>query len=163
MGEILEDYDYTINYHPGKVNVVADTLNRQMQVASSMIKELHLLEVVSIWNSRLESRKMILENIVVKAVLLDRINEAQEKDSEVQKWLVKVKKGEKSDFNLEINGVLRFRKRIVVPKDERLKRKILEETCRFKYTVHSGENKMYQDLKSLYWWENMKKEIARFI
>ena len=75
----------------------------------------------------------------------------------------KVKKGEKSDFNLGINGVLWFQNRIVVPKDEGLKREILEETHRSKYTVHPGGNKMYQDLKSLYWWENMKKEIARFV
>ena len=74
----------------------------------------------------------------------------------------KVKKGEKSDFNLELNGVLRFQNRIVVPKDERLKSEILEEAHRSKYTVHFG-NKMYQDLKSLYWWENMKKKIARFV
>ena len=70
---------------------------------------------------------MILENIVVKSVLLDCIKEVQEKDFEVQKRLEKVNKGKKSDFNLKINGVLRFRNRIVVPKDEGLKRKILEK------------------------------------
>ena len=75
----------------------------------------------------------------------------------------KVKKGEKSDFNLGVNGVLSFRNRMVVPKDEGLKKEILEEAHRSKYTVHLGGNKMYQDLKSLYWWENMKKEIAQFV
>ncbi|XP_027166421.1 uncharacterized protein LOC113766426 [Coffea eugenioides] len=61
------------------------------------------------------------------------IKEAQEKDIEVQKWLEKVSKGEKSDFNLRVNGVLRSRNRIVVPNDEGLKKKILEETYRSKY------------------------------
>ena len=73
-----------------------------------MIKEFHLLEEVSIWSPRLELRKVILGNIVVKSVLLDRIKEAQEKDSEIQKWL-EVNKGKKSDFNLGINGVLRMK------------------------------------------------------
>ena len=50
-----------------------------------MIKELHLLEKISIWNPRLEPKKVILGNIVVKSILLDRIKEAQEKDSDVQK------------------------------------------------------------------------------
>ena len=59
--------------------------------------------------------------------------------------------------------MLKFQNRIVVPKNEGLKREILEETHRSKYTVHLGGNKMYQDLKSLYWWENMKKKIARFV
>ena len=56
--------------------------------------------------------------------------------------------------------MLKFRNRLVVPKDEGLKKEMLDETHRSKYTVHPGGNKMYQDLKSLYWWENMKREIA---
>ena len=75
----------------------------------------------------------------------------------------KVKKGEKSDFNLGINGVLWFQNRIVVAKDAGLKREILEETHRSRYTVHPAGNKMHQNLKNLYWWENMKKEIAQFV
>ena len=50
-----------------------------------------------------------------------------------------------------------------MPKDEGLKKEILEETHRSKYTVHPGSNKMYQDLKLLYWWDNMKKEIAQYV
>ena len=72
----------------------------------------------------------------------------------------KINKGTKSDFNLRINGVLRFQNLIVVPKEEGLKREILEESHRSKYMVHPGENKMYQNLKSLYCWENMKKKIV---
>ena len=59
--------------------------------------------------------------------------------------------------------MLKFRNHIVVPKDKSLKKEILDETHRSKYTVHPGGNKMYQDLKILYWWENMKREIAQFV
>ena len=44
----------------------------------------------------------------MKSISLEHIKEAQEKDSEVQKWLDKANKGEKSDFNLRTNGVLKF-------------------------------------------------------
>ncbi|XP_071928107.1 uncharacterized protein [Coffea arabica] len=148
--EFLKDYDCTINYHPGKANVVAYALSRQVQVAGLMIKELHLLEEVSCLNPRFEPRKVILGNIVVKSILLEHIKEAQEMDFEVQKWLEKVNKGEKLDFTLGVNGVLKFRNRVVVLKDEGLKKKILEEAHRSKYTVYPGGNKLYQDLKSLY-------------
>mgnify|MGYP004718334135 FL=1 len=65
----------------------------------------------------------------------------------MQKWSEKVNKGEKSDFNLGVNGVLRFRNRIIVPTDEKLKKEILEEAHRSKFTVHPGGNKMCQDLR----------------
>ena len=69
----------------------------------------------------------------------------------MQKLIEKVQKGEKSDFNLGIDRVLKFRNCLVVVKDEGLKKEILNETHRSKYTVHLGGNKMYQDLKSIYW------------
>jgi len=38
--EFLEDYDFQLIYHPGKVNVVADLLSRKKIQLSLMIKEL---------------------------------------------------------------------------------------------------------------------------
>ena len=122
-----------------------------------------MLEEVSVWNPRLEQKRVIFGNITMKSTLLDRIKEVQKGDPEVQKWVEKVQKGGKSYFNLDTDGVLKFRNRLVVPKDESLKKEILDETYRFKYTVHPGGNKMYQDLMNLYWWKNMKKEIAQFV
>ncbi|XP_071900995.1 uncharacterized protein [Coffea arabica] len=158
--EFLEDYDYTIHYHPGKANVVADALSRKAQISGLMVKEWELLRVVGEWNPKLEHNKITFGNIRVTSVFLERIKEAQIKDSMVQKWVEKVKKGEISDFNLSSEGILRFRNRIVVPDDETLRREILEEAHRSKYTIHPGSNKMYRDLRQLYWWDKMKREIA---
>ena len=103
---------------------------------------------------------MILGNITVKSDLLNQIKEAQENDRMVQKWVRKVQKGEISDFNVSFESILKFRDQIVVLQDEMLKKNILEEAHRSKYIVHSRSNKIYQDLKGLYWWDNMKKKIA---
>ena len=32
--EFLEDYNFTINYHPGKANVVADALSRKGKLSN---------------------------------------------------------------------------------------------------------------------------------
>nr|XP_027090379.1 uncharacterized protein LOC113711411 [Coffea arabica] len=144
-------------------NVVADALSRKAQLASSMVREWSLLEDVCEWKPRLELKKVILGNIEVKSILLDRIKEGQVKGPMVQKWVEKVKKGELPNFNLGPDGILKFRNHVVVPRDEELKREILEESHRSRYTVHPGNNKRYQDLKSLYWWDNMKTEIAQFV
>ena len=31
------------------------------------------------------------------------------------------------------------------------------------YVVHPGATKMYQDLKEVYWWEGLKRDVAEFI
>ncbi|XP_071902702.1 uncharacterized protein [Coffea arabica] len=85
------------------------------------------------------------------------------KELTVQKWVERVKKGELPNFNLGPDRILRFWNRVVVPKDDALKKEILDESHRSRYTVYSGGGKTYQDLKSLYWWDNMKAEIAQFI
>ena len=44
-----------------------------------------------------------------------------------------------------------------------LKRDIMEEAHSFAYDMHLGSTKMYKTLKKHYWWNGMKKEIARFV
>nr|GEW80495.1 hypothetical protein [Tanacetum cinerariifolium] len=40
---------------------------------------------------------------------------------------------------------------------------IMHELHKSKYSIHPGSNKMYQDLKKLYWWPNMKAEITTYV
>nr|GFB03186.1 putative reverse transcriptase domain-containing protein [Tanacetum cinerariifolium] len=40
---------------------------------------------------------------------------------------------------------------------------IMHKSHKTKYSIHHGSNKMYQDLKKLYWWPNMKAEIATYV
>ncbi|GJY75135.1 putative reverse transcriptase domain-containing protein [Tanacetum coccineum] len=40
---------------------------------------------------------------------------------------------------------------------------IMHESHKLKYSIHPGSDKMYHDLKKLYWWPNMKSEIATYV
>nr|GEV66941.1 putative reverse transcriptase domain, ribonuclease H-like domain, aspartic peptidase domain protein [Tanacetum cinerariifolium] len=40
---------------------------------------------------------------------------------------------------------------------------ILHESHKSKYSIHPGFDKMYQDLKKLYWWPNIKAIIAEYV
>ena len=53
--------------------------------------------------------------------------------------------------------------RIWVPLVGDLRDKIMNEAHKAKYTMHPGSDKMYQNLKSNYWWNGMKKDIASHV
>ena len=59
--------------------------------------------------------------------------------------------GETSDFSLNGNKVLCFKGQICVPNNKELRRLILHEAHNNSYAMHPGENKMYRDLRELYW------------
>ncbi|GJQ88977.1 putative reverse transcriptase domain-containing protein [Tanacetum coccineum] len=40
---------------------------------------------------------------------------------------------------------------------------IMYESHKSKYSIHLGSDKMYQDMKNLYWWPNMKANIATYV
>ncbi|GJX74793.1 putative reverse transcriptase domain-containing protein [Tanacetum coccineum] len=40
---------------------------------------------------------------------------------------------------------------------------IMHESYKSKYSIHPGSDKMYQDLKKLYWWPNMKAIITEYV
>jgi hypothetical protein len=74
-----------------------------------------------------------------------------------------MKEQETKHFRLDEKGVLWFKDRLVVPKDKELRNQILDEAHSSKLSIHPGSSKMYQDLKSHFWWTNMKKEITTYV
>ena len=44
-----------------------------------------------------------------------------------------------------------------------LRDRILEEARRSLYLIHPGSTKMYHDLREIYWWEGLKRDIEEFV
>jgi hypothetical protein len=62
-----------------------------------------------------------------------------------------------------VEGALWFKERLVVPKKEELKKKIMDEAHTSRYSIHPGSTKMYHDLRQKFWWTKMKREVARYV
>jgi hypothetical protein len=74
------------------------------------------------------------------------------------------RRGEADGFYLTEGGTLKTGSgRAVIPSNAELRRDILNEAHQTRYTVHPGNNKMYQDLKKRFWWRNMKKGIVEYV
>jgi hypothetical protein len=102
-------------------------------------------------------RDVSLATLVILPTLANQIKLAQEKD-ELEKLREKASQGEAFSYNLTPDGILRTSdSRAVLPKDDRLRKEIMDEAHKIHYTVHPGSTKMYQDLKRNYWWSGMKQ------
>ncbi|GKF03084.1 putative reverse transcriptase domain-containing protein [Tanacetum coccineum] len=61
------------------------------------------------------------------------------------------------------DGVLRLDGRSWLPCYDDLRSMIMHESHKSKYFIHPSSDKMYQDMKKLYWWPNMKADIATYV
>ncbi|GJV20014.1 putative reverse transcriptase domain-containing protein, partial [Tanacetum coccineum] len=140
--KLFSDYDCKICYHPGKANIVVDALSRKEREpirVRSLVMMVHINLPKRILNAQTEAMKE--EN--VKAENIRRLI--------------------KPIFKTRSDGIQCFEGRIWLPLFGGLRDLIMHESHKSKYSIHPGSDKMYQDLKKLYWWPNMKAEIATYV
>ena len=105
----------------------------------------------------------VLHNVTVSCTLESKIIQSQKTDVGVFHIKRKMKEKETKHFRLDERGVQWFKDRLVVPKDRELRNPLLDEAHSSKLSIHPGSSKMYQDLKTCFWWTKMKKQIAAYV
>ncbi|GJS72123.1 putative reverse transcriptase domain-containing protein [Tanacetum coccineum] len=152
--ELLSDYDCEIRYHPGKANVVADALSRKERDQPLRVRAL-------VMTIGLDLPKQIL-NAQTKARKPENI-----KNEDVGGMLVENAKNPKAirteKLEPRADGTLCLNGRSWLPCYGDLRTVIMHESHKSKYSIHLGSDKMYQDMKKLYWWPNMKADIATYV
>ncbi|GJV95074.1 putative reverse transcriptase domain-containing protein [Tanacetum coccineum] len=71
--------------------------------------------------------------------------------------------GMDKSFKIRPDGTRCIKNRSWLPLFGNLRDLIMHESHKSKYSIHPGSDKMYQDLKKLYWWPNMKAIIAEYV
>nr|GEZ72744.1 retrotransposon protein, putative, Ty3-gypsy subclass [Tanacetum cinerariifolium] len=139
--ELLSDYDCEIRYHPGKANVVADALSRKDK-EPICVRAL----VVTVHNNFLEQ----IRNAHAKACEKENIG--------AERFV-----GKREPFEVRADGTKCLRGRVWLPLFGGLRDLIMLKSHKSKYSIHHGSDKLYHDLKKLYWWPNMKANIATYV
>ena len=96
--------------------------------------------------------------------LLSRVIESQGQDVEIVSIRDQVQSGTSDEgWAVHTDGSLRYRGRVVVPHSIDLREEILTEFHCFRFSVHPGGMKMYQDLRRQYYWSGMKRHVKDFV
>ncbi|GKB52122.1 putative reverse transcriptase domain-containing protein [Tanacetum coccineum] len=140
--ELLSDYDCEIRYHPVKENVVAYALSKKKRG-----KPLRVRALVMTINSDL---LLQIHDAQVKA-----LKEENVKDENLH--------GMDKEFETHLDGTRCFMNRSWLPHFGELRDLIMHESHKSKYSIHPRPDKMYHDLKQLYWWPNIKADIATYV
>nr|GEZ82302.1 retrotransposon protein, putative, Ty3-gypsy subclass [Tanacetum cinerariifolium] len=141
--DLLSDYDCEIRYHPRKANVVADALSRKEREKPLRVRSLVLTDYKDLMQQILEAQVESLKEGNMQKEDLGRM--------------------QKQIFEIRTNGIRYHDKRIWLPLYGGLRDLIMHESHKSKYSIHPGSTKMYQDLRKLYWWPNMKADVATYV
>ncbi|GKA83544.1 reverse transcriptase domain-containing protein [Tanacetum coccineum] len=140
--ELFSDYDCEIRYHPGKANVVADALSRKEIIKPKRVRAMNMTNQSSINN---------------------RILATQNEAAKVVNAPVEMLRGLDKQMERKSDGVWYYLDQIWVPLMGDVRTLIMDEAHKSKYSVHPEADKMYYDLRDMYWWLGMKKDIALYV
>ncbi|GJY02330.1 reverse transcriptase domain-containing protein [Tanacetum coccineum] len=140
--ELFSDYECEIRYHPGKANVVADALSRK---------------------ERLKPRRVRAMAMTVQIGMRERIQVAQSEALRQENILMENLHGLDQQMEKKEGESLYFMDRIWVPLAGGMRTVVMDEAHKSKYSVHPGADKMYYDLRDMYWWPGMKRDIATYV
>nr|GEU82194.1 putative reverse transcriptase domain-containing protein [Tanacetum cinerariifolium] len=146
--ELLSDYDYDIRYHPGKANVVAIALSRKERIKPLRVRALVMTIGLDLPWKILEAQ--------IEALKPENL-EKEDVCGMIRKDIPTEKLEPRADGTLCLNG------RSWLPCYGDLRSVIMHESHKSKYSIHPGSDKMYQDMKKLYWWPNMKANIPTYL
>ncbi|GJZ58694.1 putative reverse transcriptase domain-containing protein [Tanacetum coccineum] len=140
--ELFSDYECEIRYHPSKANMVADALSRKERVKPTHVRAMAMTIQFGIRGMVLAAQGEAFKQDNVLAERLHGLNQQMERRED---------------------GSLYFLDRIWVPLVGGVRTIIMNEAHKTGYSVHPGADKMYHDLRDMYWCPRMKRDIATYV
>ncbi|GJU78908.1 putative reverse transcriptase domain-containing protein [Tanacetum coccineum] len=117
--------------------------------------------------ARVQQNVAIANDLVIKLAQTEARKPKNLEAEDVRGMLVETLGGSenprKEKLEPRADGTLDLNNRSWLPCYGDLRTLIMNESHKLKYSVHPGSDKMYPDMKQLYWWPDMKADIATYV
>nr|XP_009785022.1 PREDICTED: uncharacterized protein LOC104233329 [Nicotiana sylvestris] len=105
----------------------------------------------------------VVHQNTAKQSLTTEVKERQYEDPKLVELRKQITQKKKPLLELKGDRVLRYKGCLCVPDVEGLRDRIMSKAHYLWYSIHRRSTKMYHDIKEVYWWNNMKKNIAEYV
>nr|GEZ08972.1 putative reverse transcriptase domain-containing protein [Tanacetum cinerariifolium] len=112
---------------------------------------------------RLKPRRVRAMSMTIQSGFKAKILEPQGEASKDLKALAEWLRGLERHFEKRDDGRIYFFDRVWIPSLGGIRKLIMDEAHTSRYSVHPGADKMCYDLRDLYWWCGMKRDIAEYV
>ncbi|WMV41618.1 hypothetical protein MTR67_035003 [Solanum verrucosum] len=168
--ELLKDYDMSVLYHPDKANLVAYALSRlSMGIVAyvddktkDLVRDVHRLARLGVLLEYSTKGGFMVHNRSESSFVID-VRSTQDLDHILIEMKESVLKKFVEAFYQGGDEALKYQGRLCVPDGDGLRERILEQAHSSRYSIHPRATKMYHDLRDVYWWNSMKRDIVEFI
>jgi len=133
--EFMSRFDYTIDYQPGKGNVVADALSR-----------------------RADHRVHAISHAAMPSQIRNAIISGYAQDPSFQN----IADGQKG-FSVSAGGLIYRQHRLCIPDVPDIKKQLLQEHHDTRISGHLGRDKTSQILRRNYWWPGLERSVRDYV
>jgi transposase InsO family protein len=167
--EMLSQYRFLIRFRPGKKNCLADPLTRKEAQPDTRTDRTQILLPQKYLEAGVSPedpasytgsypKPPLIAPLDPELTITDRVLRSNRTHETLQRW----RDNSGPNWTMQ-NGLLLYQGRLVVPDEEDLRARLLDEIHRQPSTAHPGRTKTEELVRARYWWPGWRGDIRRYL
>ncbi|EJD38860.1 DNA/RNA polymerase [Auricularia subglabra TFB-10046 SS5] len=162
----LAEYEFTMHHRPGRTNIIADELSRKGKPKGGVKDNTDVVLLPADHFRRLADGYNAHLDLVIRQLGADddeHIMEEIRKQSAKRDESVKSSLASKHKDFVETNGIVKYKGRVYVPRDSRLRERIVRAFHDTPVAGHPGRHGTRELIERHYWWSSITAFVRRYV